>query len=217
MNFGLVGTKQGMSRVFTEEGESIPVTVIEVAANRITQVKTIENDNYQAVQVTTGTRRPSTVSKPIAGHFANANSLVGEGLWEFRTPNLSDDEMKALEPGSEISLEQFQDVSEVDVTGISIGKGFAGAVKRWNFSTQDHSHGNSLSHRALGSTGQCQTPGKVFKGKKMAGQLGNRQTTTQNLKVVDVDAERQLMLVKGAVPGVKGAHVIIRPATKKQH
>ncbi len=211
MTIGLVGRKAGMTRVFTDEGVSVPVTVIEVEPNKVTQLKTVESDGYRAVQVTRGQRRASRVSKPMAGHFAKAGVEAGAGLWEFR---LADDEGADLAPGSEIKVDLFADTARVDVTGTSKGKGFAGTVKRHNFHMQDATHGNSLSHRAPGSTGHCQTPGRVFKGKKMAGQMGNEQSTSQNLDVVRVDAERNLILVKGAVPGAAGGTLIVRPATK---
>ena len=208
---GVVGRKSGMSRVFTDDGESIPVTVIEVEPNTITQVKTLENDGYAAIQVTTGHRRASRVVKPLAGHFAKAGTEAGRGLWEFRTQG-----DLGLSAGASIGVDQFQAGQKVDVSGTSKGKGFAGVIKRWNFSHQDNSHGNSLSHRAPGSIGQCQTPGRVFKGKKMAGQMGNVRVTTQNLEVVRVDIDRNLLLVKGAVPGPAGGDVCIRPAVKGQ-
>ncbi|MEE4381517.1 MAG: 50S ribosomal protein L3 [Pseudomonadales bacterium] len=211
MAIGVVGRKCGMTRVFTEEGVSVPVTVIEVSPNRVTQVRDAERDGYRAVQVTTGERRPSRVTRPQAGHFAKAGTAPGRGLWEFR---LEDGEGEELNPGDELPLSLFEGVGRVDVAGTSKGKGFAGTVKRWNFRTQDASHGNSLSHRVPGSIGQCQTPGRVFKGKKMAGQLGNERVTVQNLELVRVDAERGLLLVKGAVPGAMGGDVIVRPAVK---
>jgi large subunit ribosomal protein L3 len=208
MAIGLVGRKSGMTRIFTDEGVSIPVTVVEVLANRVTQVKTTDVDGYNAIQVTVGARRASRVTKAAAGHFAKAEAEAGRGLWEFR----SDDH--GLEVGGELTAALFEAGQIVDVTGESKGKGFQGAVKRWNFRTQDATHGNSLSHRAPGSIGQCQTPGRVFKGKKMAGHLGAERVTVQNLEVVRVDAERGLLLIKGAVPGSKGGDVIIRPAVK---
>ena len=211
MAIGIVGRKAGMTRIFTEDGQSLPVTVIEVEANRITQLKTLENDGYRAVQVTVGKRRSSRVSKSAAGHFAKAGVEAGRGLWEFR---LADGEGEDLAAGGEITASVFQDGQIVDATGQSKGKGFQGGVKRWNFSMQDATHGNSLSHRAPGSIGQNQTPGKVFKGKKMAGQLGNVQVTVQNLQVVRVDAERNLLLIRGAVPGATGSNVVIKPAVK---
>ena len=211
MTIGLIGRKRGMTRVYTEQGESIPVTVIEVSPNRVTQVKTVENDGYSALQVTLGTKRTRLVNKPEAGHFSNAEVEAGEGLWELR---LDGDEGTDLETGAELNVEQFETGQIVDVTGTSKGKGFAGAVKRHNFSMQDATHGNSLSHRAPGSIGQCQTPGRVFKGKKMAGHMGDERVTTQNLEVVRIDAERNLLLIKGAVPGANGGQVSVRPAVK---
>lgn len=206
---GLVGKKVGMTRIFTEDGVSIPVTVIEIEVNRVTQVKSLENDGYRAVQVTTGAKKANRVTKPEAGHFAKAGVEAGRGLWEFRLP-----EGQEFTAGQEISVEIFADVKKVDVTGTSKGKGFAGTVKRWNFRTQDATHGNSLSHRVPGSIGQNQTPGKVFKGKKMAGHLGDERVTVQSLDVVRVDAERNLLLVKGAVPGATGGNLIVKPAVK---
>lgn len=211
MTIGLVGRKVGMTRVFTDEGASVPVTVIEVEPNRVTQLKTEETDGYRAVQVTTGTRRASRVTKPMAGHFAKAGTEAGRGLWEFR---LAQGEGEDLAAGAEIKVDIFEAGQKIDVTGTSIGKGFAGGVKRHNFHMQDATHGNSLSHRAPGSIGQNQTPGRVFKGKKMAGQMGNVQRTIQTLEVVRVDADRNLILVKGAVPGAKGGNVIVKPAVK---
>ncbi len=206
---GLVGRKVGMTRVFTEEGVSIPVTVVEVEANRVSQVRTLETDGYAAIQVTTGAKKANRVTKPEAGHFAKAGVEAGRGLWEFRLENGEE-----FEVGAELTVELFNETKKVDVTGTSKGKGFQGAVKRWNFSTQDMTHGNSLSHRAPGSIGQCQTPGRVFKGKKMAGHMGAERVTTQNLEIVRVDAERNLLLIKGAVPGSTGGNVIVKPAVK---
>lgn len=211
MTIGVVGRKAGMTRVFTDDGVSIPVTVVEVEPNRVTQVKTIESDGYRAVQVTTGSRRPSRVNKPSAGHFAKANTEAGRGLWEFR---LEEGEGDDIAQGSSISVDMFTQGQRVDVTGTSIGKGFAGVIKRHNFSMQDATHGNSLSHRAPGSIGQNQTPGRVFKGKRMAGHMGNVKRTVQNLEVVRVDAERNLLLIKGAVPGAKDGDVIVRASVK---
>jgi large subunit ribosomal protein L3 len=208
MTIGIVGRKSGMTRVFTDEGVSIPVTVIEVEANRVTQVKTTDTDGYNAVQVTTGTRRASRVNKAAAGHFAKANAEAGRGLWEFRA------EEHGLNVGDEILVDRFEAGQYVDVTGQSKGKGFQGAVKRHNFSTQDATHGNSLSHRAPGSIGQCQTPGRVFKGKRMAGHMGAERVTIQSLEIVRIDAERGLILVKGAIPGAPGGDVIVKPAVK---
>lgn len=211
MSIGLIGRKVGMTRIFTEEGGSVPVTVIEATPNRITQLRTAENDGYRALQVTAGTKKANRVNKAAAGHFAKAGVEAGRGLWEFR---LGADEGTDLEVGKEITVEIFADTNMVDVTGTSKGKGFAGAIKRWNFSSQRMTHGNSLSHRAPGSIGQNQSPGKVFKGKKMAGQLGNKQVTVQSLEVVKVDAENNLLLVKGAIPGSTGGDVIVKPAVK---
>ena len=211
MTIGIIGRKAGMTRVFTEQGESIPVTVIEASPNRIAQVKTEESDGYRALQVTLGNKRSSLVNKPLAGHFAKAEIEAGEGLWELR---LAADEGVELETGAELGVDQFEAGQMVDVTGTSKGKGFAGTVKRHNFRMQDATHGNSLSHRAPGSIGQCQTPGRVFKGKKMAGHMGDERVTTQNLEIVRVDTERNLLLVKGAVPGAAGGHVAVRPAVK---
>ncbi|HWV14627.1 MAG TPA: 50S ribosomal protein L3 [Cellvibrio sp.] len=209
MTIGIVGRKSGMTRIFTDDGVSIPVTVIEVEPNRITQVKSVDTDGYSAVQVTVGTRRASRVTKSAAGHFAKANAEAGRDLFELRN-----DAQEAFEVGASITVEAFSAGQIIDVTGTSKGKGFAGSIKRWNFGMQDATHGNSRSHRVLGSTGQCQTPGRVFKGKKMAGHLGAEQVTVQNLEVVRVDAERNLLLVKGAIPGAPGGDVIVRPAVK---
>jgi large subunit ribosomal protein L3 len=211
MAIGLVGRKCGMTRVFTEDGVSIPVTVIEALPNRVTQVKTEDTDGYRAVQVTAGSRKASRVGKPQAGHFAKAGVAPGTGLWEFR---LSGEEGADLAAGAEIKVDLFSDGQVVDVSGTTIGKGYAGVVKRHNFRTQDTTHGNSLSHRAPGSIGQNQSPGRVFKGKRMAGHMGASRATAQNLTVVRVDAERNLLLIKGAVPGARGGHVVVRPAAK---
>ena len=209
MTIGLVGRKSGMTRVFSEDGASIPVTVVEITPNRVTQIKDVDSDGYRAIQVTAGSRKAAKVSKANAGHFAKAGVEAGRGLWEFRIG--ADDDVTV---GAELTVEAFEVGQKVDVAGRSKGKGFQGAVKRWNFSTQDATHGNSLSHRAPGSIGQCQTPGRVFKGKKMAGQMGNANVTVQGLEVVRVDAERNLLLIKGAVPGAPGGDVIVRPAVK---
>jgi|TARA_B100002003_G_scaffold247186_1_gene278241 large subunit ribosomal protein L3 len=211
MSIGLVGRKSGMTRVFTEDGVSIPVTVVEAQPNRVTQIKTPEIDGYSAIQVTTGARRASRVNKALAGHFAKANTEAGDGLWEFRTET---DDTSEISPGSEIKVDLFAEGQKVDVTGISKGKGYQGGIKRHNFHMQDATHGNSLSHRALGSIGQCQTPGRVWKGKKMAGQLGNVRKTAQSLEVIRVDPEKNLLLIKGALPGATGTNVIVRPAIK---
>lgn len=210
MTIGLVGKKSGMTRIFTEDGASVPVTVIEVEPNRVTRVKTVESDGYSAVQVTTGSRKAKHLSKAAAGQYAKAGIEAGRSLMEFRLSEGED----APEVGGEFTVSLFEAGQKIDVTGTSKGKGFQGAVKRWNFRTQDMTHGNSLSHRAPGSIGQCQTPGRVFKGKKMAGQLGNVRTTVQSLEVVRVDAERNLLLVKGAIPGAPGSDVIVRRAVK---
>ncbi len=211
MTIGLVGRKLGMTRVFTEDGVSIPVTVIEVEANRVTQVKSLESDGYVAIQVTTGTKKANRLNKAEAGHFAKAGVDAGRGLWEFR---LNESEAADVAVGAELNVGVFTDVKKVDVTGTSKGKGFAGTVKRWNFRTQDMTHGNSRSHRVPGSIGQNQTPGRVFKGKKMAGHLGNERVTVQCLDVVRVDVERNLLLVKGAVPGATNGDLIVKPAVK---
>ncbi len=211
MAIGLVGRKAGMTRIFTDEGQSVPVTVIEVDGNRVTQKRTQDVDGYSAVQVTVGGRRASRVSKSAAGHFAKAGVEAGRGLWEFR---LEDGEGEEIKAGDTLDVSVFEAGQIVDVTGQSKGKGFQGGVKRWNFTMQDATHGNSLSHRAPGSIGQCQTPGRVFKGKKMAGHMGSEQVTVQSLEVVRVDAERNLLLIKGAVPGSTGADVIVKPAVK---
>jgi large subunit ribosomal protein L3 len=211
MTIGIVGRKAGMTRIFNDDGVSVPVTVISVDPNRVTQVKSVENDGYRALQVTTGARKASRVTKAMAGHYAKAGTEAGRGLWEFR---LGDDEGTEIEVGGEIKVDIFEAGQNVDVIGTSIGKGFAGVIKRYNFSMQDATHGNSISHRAPGSIGQCQTPGRVFKGKKMSGHMGNVRRTAQNLEVVRVDTERSLLMVKGAVPGSKGGDVIIHPAMK---
>jgi len=209
MSVGLIGRKAGMTRIFTEDGVSVPVTVIEVEPNRVTQVRSEETDGYAAVQVTTGGKKANRLSKPEAGHFAKAGVEAGRGLWEFR---LSGGE--EVNVGEELTVARFEAGQKVDVTGQSKGKGFQGGVKRWNFRTQDMTHGNSISHRAPGSIGQCQTPGRVFKGKKMAGHMGAERVTVQTLEVVRVDAERNLLLIKGAVPGATGGDVIVKPAVK---
>jgi len=211
MPIGVVGRKRGMTRVFTDAGESIPVTVIEATPNRITQVKSDERDGYRAIQVTAGSRKPSRLTKSAAGHFARAGVDAGDVVMEFR---LGDGEGEELEPGAEVTVSHFEAGQIVDVSGVSIGKGFAGVIKRHNFRTQDATHGNSLAHRAPGSIGQNQTPGRVFKGKKMAGHMGAAQRTAVNLEVVRVDEARNLLLVKGSVPGAKGGKVVVRPAVR---
>ena len=208
MAIGVVGRKCGMTRVFTEDGNSIPVTVIEVTPNRVSQVKSAQTDGYDAVQVTVGERRASRVTAAQAGHFAKAGVEAGRTVLEFRA------EAGDLAPGASVTVDLFQPGQMVDVTGVSKGKGFQGVIKRWNFSMQDATHGNSLSHRAPGSIGQNQTPGRVFKGKKMAGHMGAERVTVQNLEVVRVDADKNLLLVRGAVPGATGADLVVRPAVK---
>ena len=210
MAIGIVGRKTGMTRVFTADGVSIPVTVVEATPNRVTQVKTVESDGYRAVQVTVGERKQSRVTKPQAGHFAKAGVAAGRGLWELRLNEGAD----SPAVGAEITVAAFEAGQKVDVTGQSRGKGFQGVIKRWNFATQDATHGNSKSHRAPGSIGQNQSPGRVFKGKKMAGHMGDARVTVQTLEVVRVDAERNLLLIKGAIPGAPGVDVIVRPAVK---
>ena len=213
MALGLVGRKSGMTRMFTEDGASIPVSVVEVEPNRITQVKTHATDGYDAIQVTAGTRRASRVNKTAAGHFAKAESGLGRGLWEMRLDQASEE----LQVGSELTVDTFEVGQKIDVTGQSKGKGFQGGIKRWNFTMQDATHGNSISHRSNGSIGQCQTPGRVFKGKKMSGHMGAEQVTVQNLEVVRIDAERNVILVKGAIPGAPGGDVLIKPAVKAKN
>ena len=213
MAIGLVGRKAGMTRVFTEAGETVPVTVIEVLPNRITQVKAQDKEGYRAIQVTYGTRRPQLFSKAVNGHFAKANVGPGRALVEFRLSD-ADKDRADLKAGVEIKADIFKEGEKVDVTGTTIGKGFAGTMKRHNFAGGHASHGNSVSHRAPGSIGQRQTPGRVFKGKRMSGHMGNTRRTTENLRVVQIDLERNLLLVRGAVPGAAGGQVIVRPALK---
>ncbi len=212
MTIGVIGTKSGMTRVFTDAGESVPVTVVVATPNRVTQVKTEAVDGYNALQVTKGSVKSNRVKRPQAGHFAKAGTDAGNGLWELR---LDEAPNEKFTPGAELGVDQFQKGQLVDVAGISKGKGYAGTIKRWNFSGQDATHGNSVSHRAPGSIGQCQTPGRVFKGKKMAGHMGDQRVTVQNLTVVDILPEQNLLLIKGAVPGAPGADVCIRPAIKR--
>ncbi len=211
MAIGLIGRKAGMTRIFTDDGASVAVTVVEVEPNRITQVKGMERDGYCALQITTGTQRSYRVRKPLAGHFAKARVDAGRGLWEFR---IDQGETEGIEVGHELKVDMFESGQKVDVTGTSRGKGYAGTVKRHNFRMQDATHGNSLSHRAAGSIGQNQTPGRVFKGKRMAGQMGNVRRTVQNLEVVRVDVDRNFLLIKGAVPGAPGGDLIVRPSVK---
>ena len=209
MAIGIVGVKRGMTRVFAEDGASLPVTVIEVTPNRVIQRKTADSDGYEAIQVAFGSIKASKVSKAIAGHYSKSEQEAGRGLCEFRCE--TDDEFAV---GDSLSVERFEVGQKIDVTGQSKGKGFAGVVKRYNFQMQDATHGNSISHRAPGSIGQCQSPGRVFKGKKMAGHMGAVQVTSQTLEVVRVDQENNLLLVKGAVPGAKGGDVIVKPSVK---
>jgi len=212
MAIGLVGRKCGMTRVFTEDGAAIPVSVVHVDPNRIVQVKTVESDGYRAIQVTTGNVKRSRLSRPQIGHYAKAGVEAGRGLWEFRVDDADSVEYAV---GSALTVDRFEEGQYVDVAGVTIGKGFAGVVKRYNFRTQDATHGNSLSHRAPGSIGQNQTPGRVMKGKKMCGHMGNENQTTQNLRVVSVDKDKSLLLIRGAIPGHKGADVVVKPAVKK--
>jgi large subunit ribosomal protein L3 len=212
MSIGIVGRKCGMTRIFTEAGESIPVTLIEATPNRITQVKTVENDGYTAIQVTTGTKRAALVNKPLAGHYAKAKVEAGRGMWEFR---VDAKDIGNYAVGSELKADEvFKPGQIVDVAGVTKGKGFQGTIKRWNFTMGDATHGNSLSHRSPGSIGQRQTPGRVFPGKKMSGHMGAERQSTLNLRIVQIDAERHLIAVRGAVPGAPGGNVIIRPASK---
>jgi len=211
MTIGLIGKKQGMTRVFTPEGDAISVTVISVQPNTITQIKSDEIDGYSSIQVTTGSKKEKHLTKPQLGHFKKNSINPGEGLWEFR---VTSDEIADLEVGNDLFLEQFEEGQSVDVSGTSKGKGFQGTVKRWNFQMQDATHGNSISHRAPGSIGQCQTPGKVWKGKKMSGHMGDERKTIQNLKITSIDHENNLLLVKGPIPGSRGSNIILKPAIK---
>jgi large subunit ribosomal protein L3 len=213
MTIGLVGRKVGMTRIFTDDGGTLPVTVLDVSDNRITQIKTAEKDGYAAVQVAFGKRRANRVSKPLAGHLAKAAVEAGRLLREFRARA---EELASLKVGGKIGVEIFQVGQKVDVQGVTIGKGFAGVIKRHHFGGQNASHGNSISHRVPGSTGQNQSPGHVFKGQRMAGHLGDKRRTISNLQIVRIDAERQLLLVKGSVPGSSGRDVVIKPAVKGQ-
>jgi large subunit ribosomal protein L3 len=207
---GLIGKKIGMTRIFTDDGTSIPITVIQITENRVTQIKILKKDKYSAIQLTTGEKKHSRLNKPKLGHFKKASVLPGRGLWEFR---INSDHKYQI--GLMINLDDvFKNIKKVDITGTSKGKGFSGTVKRWNFRTQDATHGNSLSHRVPGSIGQNQTPGKVFKGKKMSGHLGNHRVTVQNIKIVKIDMENNLLLVKGAVPGYPGRDLIVKPSIK---
>ena len=212
MSLGLVGRKVGMTRVFTDDGISIPVTVLEVVPNRVTQIKTIENDGYQAVQVAYGSVKPSKLNKATMGHYAKAAKEAGVGLREFKLK--SSDDLSTYSIDSIFSVDTFEKGQKVDVTGVTVGKGFSGAQKRHHFRSQRATHGVSVSHNSLGSTGHCQDPGRVFPGKKMSGQLGSKKRTTQNLEVVRIDSKRNLILIKGAIPGSKGSDIEIKPAIK---
>jgi len=213
MNIGLVGQKCGMTRIFTEDGTSIPVTLVKVEPNRITQIKNMENDGYCAVQITVGNKAVSKINKPMVGHYSKYGVTPGVGLWELETSN---EETKNLMPGGELKVDLFTVGQIVDVVGVTKGKGFAGVIKKYHFATQDATHGNSLSHRAPGSIGQRQTPGRVFKGKRMCGQMGNVKRTIPNLEVVRIDSERNLLLIKGGVPGAPMGYVVIKPSVKKR-
>ena len=214
MSLGLIGRKVGMTRLFTEDGTTIPVTVLEVIPNRVTQIKTVESDGYTSLQLAYGERRASRVNRALTGHFAKTGSAAGSGLKEFP---VSAEQLANFAPGANVGVDIFQAGQLVDVTGTTIGKGFAGAIKRHNFSSNRASHGNSRSHNVPGSIGMAQDPGRVFPGKRMPGHLGAAKVTTQNLEVVRVDAERNLLLIKGAIPGAKGGDVIVRPAVKAQN
>jgi large subunit ribosomal protein L3 len=211
MSIGLIGKKQGMTRVFTPEGDSFAVSVVSVLPNTITQIKSVESEGYSSIQVTTGEKKEKHLTKAQQGHFKKSSVNAGEGLWEFR---VNSDDLNELQVGSEINLDIFEEGQKIDVQGKSKGKGFAGTVKRWNFKMQDASHGNSISHRAPGSIGQCQTPGKVWKGKKMSGHMGDVRKTIQNLKIASIDVENNLVLIKGAIPGPTGSNVVLKPAVK---
>ena len=211
MSIGLIGKKQGMTRVFTPEGDSFAVSVVSVLPNTITQIKSVESEGYSSIQVTTGEKKEKHLSKAQQEHFKKSSVNAGEGLWEFR---VNSDDLNELQVGSEINLDIFEEGQKIDVQGKSKGKGFAGTVKRWNFKMQDASHGNSISHRAPGSIGQCQTPGKVWKGKKMSGHMGDVKKTIQNLKIASIDVENNLVLIKGAIPGPTGSNVVLKPAVK---
>ncbi len=211
MTIGLVGKKQGMTRMFTPEGDAYAVSVVSISPNTITQIKSQEVDGYSSIQVTTGDKKEKHLKRPLSGHFKKIGINPGEGLWEFK---VNPDDLKELEVGSQLFLEQFEEGQTIDVQGKSKGKGFAGTVKRWNFKMQDASHGNSISHRAPGSIGQCQTPGKVWKGKKMSGHMGYERKTVQNLKIAQIDLENNLLLIKGSIPGPTGSNVILKPAIK---
>jgi large subunit ribosomal protein L3 len=209
MSIGLLGNKIGMTRIFTEQGESVPVTVIEMNPNRISQTKTVETDGYNAIQITVGEKKSSKVNKAMAGHFTKAGVKAGTKTMEFRVDDMAD-----YQAGGELTLELFTEGQKVDVSGSTIGKGFQGGIKRHHFHRQDMTHGNSVSHRSNGSIGQNQTPGRVFKGKKMSGHMGSVKRTIQNIDVVKIDAENNLLLVRGGIPGAKGSQVVVTPAVK---
>ena len=211
MSIGLIGKKQGMTRLFTPEGDSFAVSVVSVDPNTITQIKSEEVDGYSSIQVTTGTKKEKHLSKPLAGHYKKGSVNPGYGLWEFK---VNAEDLADLEVGSQLNIDIFQEGQKIDVQGKSKGKGFAGTVKRWNFKMQDATHGNSISHRAPGSIGQCQTPGKVWKGKKMSGHMGDEKKTIQNLKIASIDSENNLLLIKGPIPGPTGSNVVLKPAVK---
>lgn len=211
MPIGIIGRKIGMTRIFKENGTSTPVSVIQATPNRVSQIKTEQTDGYQAIQITCGSKRSKLINKPTAGQLAKAGIESGRGFWEFR---LNNNEGKDIDLGSEIKVDIFEQGQKVDITGTTKGKGFAGVIKRHHFKTQDATHGNSLSHRAAGSIGQNQTPGRVFKGKKMAGHLGNVRRTVQNLEIARIDLEKDLLLIKGAIPGAPGSDIVVRPAIK---
>jgi len=211
MTIGLIGTKQGMTRLFTPEGDSFAVSVVSVSPNTITQIKSKELDGYSSIQVTTGQKKEKNLSKPLAGHYKKSSISPGNGLWEFKVES---EDLENLEVGSQLDIDIFEEGQKIDVQGKSKGKGFAGTVKRWNFKMQDATHGNSISHRAPGSIGQCQTPGKVWKGKKMSGHMGDEKKTIQNLKIASIDSDNNLLLIKGAIPGPTGSNVVLKPAVK---
>ena len=211
MSLGLIGKKQGMTRLFTPEGDSFAVSVVSVNPNTITQIKSVDVEGYNSVQVTTGEKKDKHVSKPLSGHYEKGSVTPGDGLWEFKVSN---EDIENLEVGSKLNIDIFEEGQKIDVQGKSKGKGFAGTVKRWNFKMQDATHGNSISHRAPGSIGQCQTPGKVWKGKKMSGHMGDAKKTIQNLKIASIDLENNLLLIKGAIPGPTGSNVVLKPAVK---
>ena len=211
MSIGLIGKKQGMTRLFTPEGDSIAVSVVSVDPNIVTQIKSQEIDGYSSIQVTTGQKKDKHLSKPLSGHYKKGSVNPGDGLWEFKV-NVED--LEDLQIGSQLNIDMFEEGQKIDVQGKSKGKGFAGTVKRWNFKMQDATHGNSISHRAPGSIGQCQTPGKVWKGKKMSGHMGDEKKTIQNLKIASIDMENNLLLIKGAIPGPTGSNVVLKPAVK---